>query len=85
MFNERGERSRVHPDDLRFILQLAYRLRMARRVYRHTRALPNVPPLILGEAEGHVNEAWNSFQVAKTMMRVEWVPRTDSLVEDAKY
>lgn len=73
MFNELGYRSRIHRDDLRFVLQLAWRLRMARRGLRRMRALPDVPPEVLGEYRGCVNEAWNSLQSAKRLMRVEWV------------
>mgnify|MGYP003510832332 CR=1 FL=1 len=70
---------RHSPDEMKFLLFLAQRVRRARRVYRRMRALPNVPPLILGEAEGRMNEAWNSFQIAKTLVnpsRVDTVPNT---------
>ncbi len=84
MRNEAGHLRVLNPVEMKFLLFLAQRLRMARRVYRHMRALPNVPPLILGEAEGNVNEAWNSFQIAKTLPNPTWVD-TRGMKEHAEF
>ena len=84
MFNERGERSRVHPDDLRFLLLLVKQCREARR-QRRTAEAKNLPPDTVAYHRGRCGEALFSLQAAKKLMRVEWIKTVDSLVENAKF
>jgi hypothetical protein len=84
MFNERGERSRVHPDDLRFLLLLVKQCREARRQRRAAEA-KNLPPDTVAYHRGRCGEALFSLQAAKKLMRVEWEKPVNPLVEAAKF